>query len=111
MEESIEPSSIYLISDARTELIDLWVEGNSEPFNYIELSIDYSYVDDAGESMTFPLPPLCLDLDALIEMSALISRAMVRLEDANPVDIMGWSQDLEFDEDDGWDPNAGNPLD
>lgn len=92
-EQHMESSSIYLIENARTELIDLWVEGNDEPFNYIELQLDYSYMDEEGETMTCPLPPLCLDLDALIELNALISRAMVRLEDARPVEIVGWDDD------------------
>lgn len=106
----MESSAIYLISDARMELVDLWVEGNPEPFNYIELQLDYSYVDDTGETMVSPVAPLCMDMDMLIEMSAMCARAMVRLEDANPIDIVGWGTEIS-EEDDGWDPNAGEYLD
>jgi len=103
--DRIESSGIYLVDDARMELIDLWVTGLDEPFNYMELSMDYSYVDDSGETVTHPIAPLCLDMDMLIEFSAMISRAMVRLEDANPVQSVGWDEQ-------GDDPrNAGNPLD
>ncbi len=109
----MESSAIYLIKDARMELIDLWVEGNSEPFNFMELSLDYSYVSDDGEAVVMPLPPLMLDMDILIELSALISRAMVRLEDSNQADIIGWHEisDEDYYDEDGWDPNAGDPLD
>jgi hypothetical protein len=95
-EEYIESSAIYLISDARMELVDLYVGDATKPYNYMEMALEYSYVDNEGETMTCPLPPLCMDLDMLIEMSALISRAMVRLEDANPIDIVGWAEnDIE----------------
>jgi hypothetical protein len=110
----MESSAIYLINDARMELIDLWVEGNSEPFNFMELSLDYSYVGDDGKAVVMPLPSLMLDMDALIELSALISRAMVRLEDSNGAEIVGWDVIADEDEDwyeDGYDPNAGPPLD
>lgn len=113
-EAHMESSAIYLINDARMELIDLWVEGNSEPFNFMELSLDYSYVADDGKAVVMPLPPLCLDMDSLIELSALISRAMVRLEDGNGAEIVGWDEMSDEDEDwygEGYDPNSGPPLD
>ena len=53
--------------------------------------------------MTQVIPPILLDMNSLIELGAIISRAMVRLEDAINLD-------LETEEPD-WDWNAGEPLD
>lgn len=107
----MESGEMYLLHDVRMELIDLYVEGRDDPFNFIEMSIDYEYADDSGEATVMPMPPLLLDMDNLVELSAIIARSLVRLEDANPMEIVGWASDQDEDYYEDYDPNSGPELD
>lgn len=118
---AIEESALYFIESVTPTLINLFIDGTHKPpVNYIELAINYNYVEN-GEQMSSVMPPLCLDMDALIELSAIVGKCMVRLEDANPVEFVfrhpslgnvteedagSWPGDEEE-----WDNNAGEPLD
>lgn len=95
-ESDIEFSALYLLEDARAELIYIDILG--EEFNYIELAMEYSYTDEEGTKVIQPIAPLCLDRNGLVELSSIIAMAMADLRDANPLEFVGWYDEDEDDE-------------
>ena len=101
---AINSEDLFFIKEVEYSLLKIFAsELSGRALNYIQLDIAYGYEDKDGEEMTQVIPPILLDMNSLIELGAIISRAMVRLEDAINLD-------LETEEPD-WDWNAGEPLD
>jgi hypothetical protein len=85
--DEIGVNSLYIINNLEMDLIYLGVEDSDESLNYVELKIDYVYSDEQGDTMVQAVAPLAMDMEALINLSAMCSAAMCRLQDANPLEF------------------------
>lgn len=97
-EDFVERPGIYLVHDARMEMIELEIEGSDEVLNYVQFELDYEYQDEDGTTMVQAIAPLALDMDMLAEFAAMISQAMGILNTGNPVQFMGFAESGPGDE-------------